>query len=313
MIGKTNLSGGENVTPEVTAQTPIIENIMTSLEGKVWEDKKGLYVWKKKIFYEEYPYTLSNPTFNIVVDTSTFENFNISLSSLAEIPPDINDFLNGFELYDQQNTRRFILTYENGVMYADTQKTITATITLSGTTLTITISNVDIWIGGTGLMKYVGDKTYYVHNVIGETVGFVVSDNSSAYPDGGVQDGYWYERVSEGIPLPNGYTKFAVDKFTPTSNYTNMNIPHQLGMVPKFALITDNGQVSDSPYVKRLATAIPVGGNANYTNYLSIALGGEIYIDNSNADTKTTDKYVRFSCTSAKLQAGVEYTLITMA
>ena len=313
MIGKTNLSGGENVTPEVTAQTPIIENIMTSLEGKVWEDKKGLYVWKEKIFYEEYPYTLSNPTFNIVVDTSTFENFNISLSSLAKIPPDINDFLNGFEIYDQQNTRRFILTYENGVMYADTQKTITATITLSGTTLTITISNVDIWIGSTGLMKYVGDKTYYVHNVIGETVGFVVSDNSSAYPDGGVQDGYWYEKVVDGIPLPNGYTKFAVDKFTPTSNYTNMNIPHQLGMVPKFALITDNGQVSDFSYVKRLATAIPVGGNANYTNYLSIAQGGEIYIDNSYADTKTTDKYVRFSCTSTKLHAGVEYTLITMA
>ena len=153
-------------------------------------EKKGLYVWKKKIFYEEYPHVLSNPTFDLyVADASTLKSYNISLSSLAEIPTDINVFLNGFGLYDQQNARRFILTYENGVMYADTQKTITATITLSGTTLNITVSSVDIWIGSSGSMKYVGDKTYYEHNVVGETVGFIVNDNPSAYPDGGTQGG----------------------------------------------------------------------------------------------------------------------------
>lgn len=278
-------------------------------------------MWKKKIFYEEYPYTLSNPTFNIVVDTSTFENFNISLSSLAEIPPDINDFLNGFELYDQQNTRRFILTYENGVMYADTQKTITATITLSGTTLTITISNVDIWIGSTGLMKYVGDKTYYVHNVIGETVGFVVSDNSSAYPDGGVQDGYWYEKVME---TDFGFEKVSFLKVTPTSDTYSISFSHDLGEIPKkvFVYTTNEEQTS----VSSIHTIIGVfPGNETYQS-----VGFESGSNYKNAPFKESSDsasyaYRRMTATSAKITCeslgsnygcflgGVEHICIAMA
>ena len=289
-----------------------LQSILSTVDGLPTADsvKHGLYVWKKKIFYEEYPYTLSNPTFNIVIDTSTFENFNISLSSLAKIPPDINDFLNGFELYDQQNTRRFILTYENGVMYADTQKTIIATITLSGTTLTITISNVDIWIGSTGLMKYVGDKTYYVHNVIGETVGFVVSDNSSAYPDGGVQDGYWYEKVSEGIDLSAlGCTKAVTEKITPSSR--TQKIYHSLGITPKIVIVTTEsttvGQYDTQGFIvapfSLKTTAIKILLGCTYEYY-----SGANVINNSNVEFLTS-KYINVG---PYFTAGVEYIVTTI-
>ena len=46
MIGKCN-TGGENVTPEVTTQTPIIQNITEALVGKAAGTKSGMYVWKK--------------------------------------------------------------------------------------------------------------------------------------------------------------------------------------------------------------------------------------------------------------------------
>ena len=31
----------------------------------------------------------------------------------------------------------------------------------------------------------------------GDFVNFVVSDSETAYPDGGLQDGYWYEKFNE--------------------------------------------------------------------------------------------------------------------
>ena len=66
----------------------------------------------------------------------------------------------------------------------------------------------------------------------GDFVNFVVSDQSTAYPDGGLQDGYWYEKVVEGIPGIDFGT------VTPTSSsLKQITINHALGIKPSYAVI----------------------------------------------------------------------------
>lgn len=75
----------------------------------------------------------------------------------------------------------------------------------------------------------------------GDFVDYVISSDSEAYPDGGEQDGYWYELVEEGLNLPAlfGCTDMAVDTFTVSSATLseNVTINHSLGKIPKIALI----------------------------------------------------------------------------
>ena len=57
-------------------------------------------------------------------------------------------------------------------------------------------------ITATGLMKELADREgKCVWKKLtaegGEFVGYAVSDDPSAYPDGGEQDGYWYEKLKE--------------------------------------------------------------------------------------------------------------------
>ena len=70
----------------------------------------------------------------------------------------------------------------------------------------------------------------------GDFIDYVVSDKETAYPDGGEKDGYWYERVSEGItPEMFGCTKMAIDTYIPSSNIKidEQEIPHSLGIIPR--------------------------------------------------------------------------------
>ena len=103
--------------------------------------------------------------------------------------------------------------------------------------------------GVVGLYDTVGN-TFYTSSGTGQfaegndpfwtLVGYVVDDNKSSYPDGGTQDGYWYEKVVEGIPLSQlGFTKFAIDtvKYTSRTPCKNYPINHSLGEKPKIAIL----------------------------------------------------------------------------
>ena len=75
----------------------------------------------------------------------------------------------------------------------------------------------------------------------GDFVNFVVSDQSTAYPDGGTQGGYWYETLIEGFNLNLlDCSKYAVDiiTFSSCTRISSSNpIAHSLGEVPKLAII----------------------------------------------------------------------------
>ena len=70
----------------------------------------------------------------------------------------------------------------------------------------------------------------------GTFVDYVVDNNESKYPDGGTQDGYWYER-GLGIDLSAlGCTKAVTEKITPSSRTSK--IYHSLGVTPKIVIVT---------------------------------------------------------------------------
>lgn len=64
----------------------------------------------------------------------------------------------------------------------------------------------------------------------GDFVDFVVNDTETAYPDGGMQEGYWYEKVVEGIT--------GIDYGTVTlASSGNLEFSHNLGKVPSHVIV----------------------------------------------------------------------------
>ena len=70
----------------------------------------------------------------------------------------------------------------------------------------------------------------------GDFVDYVVADTEDAYPDGGEQDGYWYELVEEGI------TGIDYGEVT-VSSATQVTIAHNLKRVPirAYIMLKDSG------------------------------------------------------------------------
>ena len=181
---------------------------------------------------------------------------------------------------------------------------------------------------------YVWKKYEYnsASSVVGDFIEYVVSDTSSAYPDGGTQDGYWYEKKNEGIGVIEEYfgcTEIAVDTFTLAKNtYAYQSkLNHSLGKVPKLAFVYANSSDSEIlddtgyDYIKYgmtdNITRNASGKDVNFVFYLALS-----YYDNNKAGVGADANNVTSAQNTASsiylyvtnyLKGGVEYTLITMA
>ena len=161
---------------------------------------------------------------------------------------------------------------------------------------------------------------------------YIVSDKETAYPDGGEKGGYWYERVSDGLtPEMFGYTKMAIDKYTPTmDSYTNtLKVNHSLGEIPKriFILVDMNDFQEDdsSNYLvfadialnpnKKYMSSISRSSTFNMANYPWCGGYSEGAVSTSyNTSWNITSKLFIFNTSgSFKYKAGTEYTIISMA
>ena len=152
----------------------------------------------------------------------------------------------------------------------------------------------------------------------GDFVNFVVSDQSTAYPDGGTQDGYWYERVVEGItPEMFGYTKYAVDGFTLAVNSKNFTVAHSLEEVPKIAIIVSEDDADTQWHTTKEITIFLQYNYYSYIQELKRYSGSDAsYATNAG---KYSSNYVAPTTTAVSIYApnnilsGKSYTLITMA
>ena len=100
---------------------------------------------------------------------------------------------------------------------------------------------------------YVWKKYEYESSTVGDFVDYVVSDTETEYPDGDVQDGYWYEKVSEGIPLSLfSASKYETGSLTFNSrtqlNNASISIRHSLGVVPKLFMICTTAETLNTEY-----------------------------------------------------------------
>lgn len=147
----------------------------------------------------------------------------------------------------------------------------------------------------------------------GDFVDFVVNDTETAYPDGGMQDGYWYEKNKDILTAEKlGYTKIAVDTFTLTSNASGTKtVSHSLGDLPKFLFLLSDDTTDG--YI-RVYFCSYYGNEAMNIKYYNNNGNVVIYDASSilNPTWNSTQLQI-FATASTKLRAGQEYTLITMA
>ena len=244
--------GGENVTPEVTAQTPIIVEMaekfgvsITTPSGSNKQilqgnnsnlqsistnaKKAGAHAWKKYKIFEE---TLLNPSFSFDARTDSkiypISSDSFDTSKVSE------SFFDGFSFTLNVDgtiyTQSFV--YADGSLHAiggyfGSSATDSNRFVYDAQNSKFTGSS----IGTTrtlGTATYTGEKVFSYNSF----QSFAVSDNYSEYPDGGTQDGYWYERfenAAKGIDF--GYV-------TLTRANSAITVAHSLGKVPSGAMIT---------------------------------------------------------------------------
>ena len=125
-----------------------------------------------------------------------------------------------------------------------------------------------------------------------DSVGYVVSNDMDAYPDGGELDGYWYELVKEGVK--------GVDfgEVTTSSMNTSITIQHGLGEEPNIAIICSVGvdiYNTSSSYVTAVLKTTFDLGNGSVAQY-----GGFIGRTNTSGNFATiTDTDVTFNVGSS--------------
>ena len=271
MIGKCN-TGGENVTPEVTTQTPIIQNITEALVGKAQgatatADKilegysayvggvlvdgeyvphgSGSYAWKKYNYVPEQTVNFDNVTItatrpdksSVVFASSDFDITAIRDASFFDgltcgTPP--------YTLEFELNSSGYIKVSENGAgVGAGSWDWSTGTLSFSGSTSSTS--------HGSGNLNVSGSKT--LPGYISDFNDYCVSDNALDYPNGAVHtDGYWYESI----------TGNNIDHGTITITDTKVNgftVPHNLKAIPSQIFLIPEGNVtSDTEFTTATGT-----------------------------------------------------------
>ena len=298
---------------------------------------EGLYAWKK---YNAKPSEIivqENPSFTVdVVSSSNSSYVTITLNGDNEFLDRIDDsYFDGFTIKPTSTQSWF--RYTNGVLYLTTSSTATTSnykYHYDAKTHIITALQTGNYFGYTGStsLSYSGTKTFELPILIGDFIDYIVSDKETAYPDGGEKGGYWYERVSDGLtPEMFGYTKMAIDKYTPTmDSYTNtLKVNHSLGEIPKriFILVDMNDFQEDdsSNYLvfadialnpnKKYMSSISRSSTFNMANYPWCGGYSEGAVSTSyNTSWNITSKLFIFNTSgSFKYKAGTEYTIISMA
>lgn len=288
---------------------------MISVKGAGGGGKKeGLYVWKK---YEYTPQqTVTNPTIaiNVTNDAITITDSNFDLKPLGT---ELNQLVtNFFADFTNNGSQPKFLIVSDTLRFNYSSSSFEGIASFDGTTFTLKNSANHT---GTFNLSYAGEKVLSEEKY--DFLDYIVSDNPNAYPDKALQDGYWYERVVEGVDLlsATGYTKMAVDTITMSSNHSiGANIPHSLGAKPEIVMLIANDSITMNNGVQKLLSI------ASFESSDALAYGGVTYYSTSSGKTRVNGgglgekTYLRadliaFNSVNYYLQAGKQYTLITMA
>lgn len=326
--GLTIVNGveGEDLTATEADMALAIAELQRMVARKVSDHKgEGEYVWKKdnSIIFDpvntvdgtKYIITVTNPKFDIskaTMDTFVGGSWSVHLTGNTALTGTLGIVKQSGDYVLQWNGAGGI----GGGVYDSTKGTITFT--------------------NDGSFGQTTATSKFVKN--GE-VDYVVSDDPTAYPDGGEQDGYWYELISNPVDLadePNwiesniregismfgkigtmseGVSGVEIQKVTPSSDVASLTISHSLGKTPtKFLIVSDSYLTAVSghiifcayPYYKPGSTE-PIVGMLYINNY-----GTNGTVDGSNTRPSLTSSKVtvNFTTGNVKFQKGMTYTVI---
>lgn len=279
---------------QLQANNETLASILSNVLGLPSQEslKHGAYVWKKltksivvkfvQTSYNPIKFTVSSGDIDLgSVDESWFVGIKCSYSWATAVYA--FEFMenNVFVIWTADGKSHL---YEGTYSYNPSNKTLTTDINPSGS----------FGINSSATKQ-------------GNFLDYIVSDSPTAYPDGAVHtDGYWYEKVVEGIPSPAGFTKVTVDTFTPTSNQRldTTTIEHSHGSIPTLCVVIGNPlTTSNVPFQV---------GAINGSKKYGIMLGEGTGYWMSGA-VLTANNFRFHETYGFNFIAGVEYTVICMS
>lgn len=262
-------------------------------------DESGQYVWKK---YDKREFSGS-----VTADNTgfTLRLLGIDGDRAASLSFIDEDYLIGAVInLDVELTDVTLTLLSNNKVYC--QSASIDSWSYSKNTRTITFISSDI----AGVAISVLLKTANFNHFL----SYVTAEDISKYPDGGTQDGYWYDKIYACLTLGMfGCTRIAVDKFIPSSDIVSSNatIPHSLGLIPKIGIVTGN----PTHLAGNLESAFGCFNTdgSGYSIMIRQETTAHTAVSGSSSATKATVSTMILPHNTTWFKAGVEYTVITMA
>lgn len=237
-----------------------LQSVLTTVQGlpKVNDVKHGLYVWKKStkkatvtfVQTSHNPITLTASSSDIdlgTVDTNWFVGIKCNYSwATATYAFEFmeNDV---FVIWTADGTSHL---YDGTYSYNQATKTITTNINPPGS----------FGINSSATKQ-------------GSFIQFVVADNANAYPDGGTQGGYWYEKMKDFM---FGLTKETHGQFILSTDTEKYTLEHNLGAIPKFVVVYTNDSLKGHQYTVRSMMFVDRSSHDSTTTNNSLAMA-ELY------------------------------------
>lgn len=212
---------------------PNLLSILSTIQGLPSQEslKHGAYVWKK---YEHNQLKREDKT---SVYVSTGARYNDSYNYIYSTSYTVDYATGTFTLKNPQTYSGNVTLSSNPpiagkyiiAISSDKLDTyISDDLKTSGKELLFIPTDVSFSTSGSPAGRIVSKATSYTVSTIGDFLNFAVSDSPTAYPDGGEQGGYWYEKVDNKIDFGT---------ITPTSAIKTLQIAHNLGKKPDFVFI----------------------------------------------------------------------------
>ena len=280
---------------------------MLSAKGSGGASNEGMYVWKK--------YAYTTPEFNFTQQSGN--PYWIAISDIDDSGYHISDYpLSAFDGWIATNgSATFYFTYSDNKLYFGTAKGSTSRYVYDDTTQ----NGIRYWQPSENGLTVPQNATFKPEKgfMLENSFDYIVSDNASAYPDGDVQNGYYYEKVEPiaDILTCGYYRRIAIDEFTPTSVVSYPTIPHSLGEIPKAFIILsmDNTNTTNC-----LVSAFCVNNKNNlYPNMVNNLYdsSGNLKSEHSSYSTLTsTEIEPSFASSGSKImKGGITYKIITIA